>query len=167
MIPAPEGVKPIEVISKSKVETQEQLPAPEGSKPIDKKENETKTDKPSLIKIISDKNQEVKKCIGWNKPGCTSDSIKKVQSCMNVGVSGEFDDTLKNALASYPTTFAYKDGFNDSDVEKICRFKEDADKMDLVNKEKTARIQQKKQEMDSFSRQYPKQTTKAIRRDQF
>lgn len=167
MIPAPEGVKPIEVISKSKIETQEQLLAPEGSKPLDKKENEPKTDKPSLIKIPSDKNQEVKRCVGWNKPGCTSDSIKKVQSCMNVGMSGEFDDTLKNALASYPTTYAYKDGFNDSDVEKICKLKQDADKQDLQNKEQTARIAQKKVEMDMFSKQYPKATTKATKTDQF
>lgn len=156
MLTVPKGVQPIKIIS-NKIETKEQLIVPKGVEPI-KSEKKEKTQTPQP------KNNN---CVGWNKPGCFSESIKRVQACLNVGVSGNFDDTLKNVLASLPSTYAYKDGFNDSDVEKICKLKQDADKQDLQNKEQAARIAQKKMEMDMFSKQYPKATTKATKTDQF
>jgi hypothetical protein len=99
-------------------------------------------------------------CTGWNKVGCKSESIRKVQTCFNLGVSGNFDKNLSNELAKYATTFAYKDGFNDSDVDKICRFKNEEDKKVMLQ-------QQKQAELDRFRRQYPQQTTKATTIDEF
>jgi len=58
-------------------------------------------------------------CTGWNTLGCKSESIKKVQSCMNVGVSGNFDKYLQSELARYKSTYAFKEGFSDSDVQKF------------------------------------------------
>ena len=60
-------------------------------------------------------------CTGWNTLGCKSESIKKVQSCMNVGVSGNFDKYLQSELARYKSTYAFKEGLSDSDVQKICQ----------------------------------------------
>lgn len=156
MLTVPKGVQPIKIVS-NEVETKEQLIVPKGVDPI-------KPDRKEKISTPQIKNNN---CVGWNKPGCVSDSIKKVQACMNVGVSGEFDETLKIALASYPTTYAYKDGFNDSDVEKICKLKQDADKQNLQDKEQMARATQRKMEMDAFNKQYPKSTSKAVKVDQF
>ena len=99
-------------------------------------------------------------CTGWNKMGCKSDSIRKVQTCFNLGASGNFDKNLSNELAKYASTFAYKDGFNDSDVDKICRFKNEEDKKVMLQ-------QQKQAELDRFRRQYPQQTTKATTIDEF
>jgi hypothetical protein len=93
-------------------------------------------------------------CTGWNKMGCKSESIRKVQTCFNLAASGNFDKNLSNELAKYASTFAYKDGFNDSDVEKICRFKNEEDKKVMLQ-------QQKQAELERFRRQYPQQTTKA------
>jgi len=98
-------------------------------------------------------------CTGWNKMGCKSESIRKVQTCFNLGASGNFDKNLTNELAKYASTFAYKDGFNDSDVDKICRFKNEEDKKVMLQ-------QQKQAELDRFRRQYPQQTTKATTIDE-
>jgi hypothetical protein len=98
-------------------------------------------------------------CTGWNKMGCKSESIRKVQTCFNLGASGNFDKNLSNELAKYASTFAYKDGFNDSDVDKICRFKNEEDKKVMLQ-------QQKQAELDRFRRQYPQQTTKATTIDE-
>lgn len=166
MIPAPQGVRPIEPITNSKGETKEQLTAPETLQPIEKKGSGQK-EKERLIDKIDFRKEESKNCVGWNKMGCSSESIKKVQSCMNVGVSGIFDSILRDVLASYPTTYAYKDGFNDTDVDKICLAKQTADRIALLDKEKNAKMQMKKQEMDAFLKQYPQQTTKATKTDQF
>ena len=62
-------------------------------------------------------------CTGWNTLGCKSESIKKVQTCLNLGVSGNFDEFLKSELARYKSTYAFREGFSDSDVQKICIFK--------------------------------------------
>ena len=98
-------------------------------------------------------------CTGWNKMGCKSESIRKVQTCFNLAASGNFDKNLSNELAKYASTFAYKDGFNDTDVEKICRFKNEEDKKLMLQ-------QQKKAELEKYRRQYSQQTTKATTIDE-
>lgn len=158
MIPVPKGVKPLNSDSIEKKEQLEQIKVPQGVEPI-----KIEKDEPS----VTEKKPNTQNCVGWNKMGCSSESIKKVQSCMNVGVSGIFDAMLRDVLASYPTTYAYKDGFNDTDVDKICLAKQTADRIALLDKEKNAKMQMKKQEMDAFLKQYPQQTTKATKTDQF
>jgi hypothetical protein len=157
MLTIPKEIQPLKVIS-NKVETKEQLIVPKGIEPI----KSEKSDKKEKSSISPDKNNS---CVGWNKPGCFSDSIKKVQACMNVGVSGNFDDILKNTLASFSTTYAYKDGFNDSDVQKICTLKQEEDRQEALKREQLAKQAQKAMEDQAFERNYPQKTTKATRRD--
>ena len=124
-------------------------------------EPEEITPKPEETKKIPEKpiKTSTEECIGWNKMGCKSESIKKVQTCLNLPASSIFDGTLKTELAKYASTFAYKDGFNDSDVEKICRLKNVEDKNRILQ-------QQKQAELERFRRQYPQQTTKATTIDE-
>jgi hypothetical protein len=99
-------------------------------------------------------------CTRWNKEGCKSESIRKVQACLNLVVSGNFDKILGDELAKYASTFAYKDGFNDTDVEKICRLKNEEDKKRIL-------LQNRQAELERYRKQYPQQTTKATTIDQF
>jgi hypothetical protein len=158
MLQAPVGVEPLKIISSVEGVTNEQLVAPEDVTPIKIiKKNSQKSEK-----VISQEKNSVKtgNCVGWNKMGCKSESIKKVQTCLNLPASSIFDDTLKSELSKYPSTYAYKDGFNDSDVEKICRFKSEEDK-------KLMQQQNRQAELDRFRKQNPQQTTKATTIDQF
>lgn len=106
-------------------------------------------------------------CTGWNTLGCKSESIKKVQSCMNVGVSGNFDEFLKSEFARYKSTYAFREGFSDSDVQKICLFKQEEDRQEALKREQLAKQAQKVAEIQAFERNYPQKTTKATRRDEF
>ena len=106
-------------------------------------------------------------CTGWNILGCKSESIKKVQSCMNLGVSGNFDEFLKSELARYKSTYAFREGFSDSDVRKICIFKQEEDRQEALKREQLAKQAQKAAEIQAFERNYPQKTTKATRRDEF
>lgn len=106
-------------------------------------------------------------CTGWNTLGCKSESIKKLQTCLNVGASGNFDEYLKNELARYPFTYAFMNGFNDSDVQKICNFREVEDKNNLIKQEMLARDVMKSAELNAFLKKYPKGTTLATGRDEF
>ena len=106
-------------------------------------------------------------CTGWNILGCKSESIKKVQSCMNLGVSGNFDEFLKSELARYKSTYAFREGFSDSDVQKICVFKQEEDRQEALKREQLAKQAQKAAEIQAFERNYPQKTTKATRRDEF
>jgi hypothetical protein len=139
---------------KAKTEPEKTKTEPEKTKTEPEK---TKTE-PEKTKVKSTAN-EFETCTGWNKMGCKSESIRKVQTCFNLGASGNFDKNLSNELAKYASTFAYKDGFNDSDVDKICRFKNEEDKKVMLQ-------QQKQAELDRFRRQYPQQTTKATTIDE-
>ena len=106
-------------------------------------------------------------CTGWNTLGCKSESIKKVQSCMKVGVSGNFDEFLKSEFARYKSTYAFREGFSDSDVQKICVFKQEEDRQEALKREQLAKQAQKAAEIQAFERNYPQKTTKATRRDEF
>ena len=91
-------------------------------------------------------------CKGFNKLFCKSDSIKKVQTCLELEPTGNYDQKLNNILGSY----GFLSGFNDTDVERICnevqRRKEGQKRLDS---ERDAKIQQKKREQEEFRRQYP------------
>jgi hypothetical protein len=158
MLQAPEGIEPLKVISKLEKITNEQLIAPEDVEPIRIIKKKSEIPKPDAEKRKGA--THTGQCVGWNKMGCKSESIKKVQTCLNLAGSSIFDDTLKSELSKYPSTYAYKDGFNDSDVEKICRFKSEEDK-------KLMQQQSRQAELDRFRKQYPQQTTKATTIDQF
>jgi predicted GIY-YIG superfamily endonuclease len=106
-------------------------------------------------------------CTGWNTLGCKSESIKKVQTCLNLGVSGNFDEFLKSELARYKSTYAFREGFSDSDVQKICIFKQEEDRQEALKREQLAKQAQKDMEDQAFERNYPQKTTKATRRDKF
>jgi hypothetical protein len=106
-------------------------------------------------------------CTGWNTLGCKSESIKKVQTCLNLGVSGNFDEFLKSELARYKSTYAFREGFNDSDVQKICTLKQEEDRQEALKREQLAKQAQKDMEDQAFERNYPQKTTKATRRDKF
>jgi hypothetical protein len=158
MLQVPDGVEPLKIVSKVEKITNEQLVAPGDVEPI----KIVKKNSPEPEKAISQEKNTAKteNCVGWNKFGCKSESIKKVQSCLNIPVSGTFDENLKLELSKYSSTYAFKDGFNDSDVEKICRFKSEEDK-------KLMQQQNRQAELDRFRKQYPQQTTKATTIDQF
>lgn len=105
------------------------------------------------------KQSEPELCQGWHKKGCKSEAIKKVQNCLNIPSSGIFDEMLKNELEKYASTYAFREGFGDSDVEKICRFKNEEDKNRILQ-------QQNQAELEKYRRQYPQQTTKATTIDE-
>ena len=91
-------------------------------------------------------------CKGFNKLFCKSVSIKKVQTCLELEPTGNYDQKLNNILGSY----GFLSGFNDTDVERICnevqRRKEGQRRLDA---ERDAKIQQKKREQEEFRKQYP------------
>ena len=86
---------------------------------------------------------------------------------MNLGVSGNFDEFLKSELARYKSTYAFREGFSDSDVQKICVFKQEEDRQEALKREQLAKQAQKTAEIQAFERNYPQKTTKATRRDEF
>lgn len=100
-------------------------------------------------------------CRGFNQNGCKSESIKKVQECLGLTQSGNFDETLYNALGPY----GWQNGFNDSDVSRVC----DAIKRGPIPKytpqlspeeiKRQEEINRKNKEMEDFIKQYPVQTT--------
>jgi antitoxin component HigA of HigAB toxin-antitoxin module len=213
MIPAPKGVKPIEIVSKSKIETKEQMPAPEGVVPIEEPGNTTEptteneldkkveefeekiqevktsetyrraleelnslvdnvknstvtatekvklqynlwvlrnkleeknpTSKPQSVR--NDLSQTYKSCTGFNQLGCKSESIKKVQECLGLEPTGNFDNLMYNKLGNY----GWQNGFNDSDVNRVC---------DLIKKtiEMNIQIEKQKKEAEDFYRKFPK-----------
>ena len=57
---------------------------------------------------------------------------------MDIGVSGNFDEFLKSELARYKSTYAFREGFSDSDVQKICAYKQEENRqqrlLELTNK---------------------------------
>jgi hypothetical protein len=158
MLQAPEGIEPLKIISKIEEITNEQLVAPEDVEPIRIIKKNSK--QPEKVDSKEKSTPKTENCVGWNKFGCKSESIKKVQTCLNIPVSGTFDENLKLELSKYSSTYAFKDGFNDSDVERICRYKSEEDKKLMLQ-------QNKQSEQEKFRRQYPQQTTKATTIDQF
>ena len=106
-------------------------------------------------------------CTGWNTLGCKSESIKKVQNCMDIGVSGNFDEFLKSELARYKSTYAFREGFNDSDVQKICAYKQEENRQEALKREQLAKQAQKAAEIQAFERKYPQVFPPATERDEF
>jgi len=82
---------------------------------------------------------------------------------MNVGVSGNFDKYLQSELARYKSTYAFKEGFSDSDVQKICQLKQEEDRQEAMKREQLAKEAQKAREMEVFRKRYPQQTVKATK----
>lgn len=90
---------------------------------------------------------DFKPCTGFNQLGCKSESIKKVQDCLNLSPTGNFDRQLFNELGRY----GWQNGFNDSDVSRVC---------DLIKKTKETNIQIEKdrKEAEDFYKKFPKTT---------
>lgn len=107
-------------------------------------------------------------CRGFNQNGCKSESIKKVQECLGLTQSGNFDETLYNALGPY----GWQNGFNDSDVSRVCdaikrgptpKYTPQPSPEELKRREEEIKrqeeINRKNKEMKDFIKQYPVQTT--------
>jgi hypothetical protein len=97
--------------------------------------------------IRNDISTDFKPCTGFNQLGCKSESIKKVQKCLSLPESGNFDKTLYNALGQY----GWQNGFNDSDTTRVC---------DLINrkKEEKTKLEMDKKESEEFYKKFPKTT---------
>ena len=107
-------------------------------------------------------------CRGFNQNGCKSESIKKVQGCLGLTQSGNFDETLYNALGPY----GWQNGFNDSDVNRVCddikrgpipKQSEVVSPEEIKRREEEAKRleaeRKAEREMQDFIRQFPIQTT--------
>ena len=111
------------------------------------KQLSTKNATNSPEQIRNDISTDFKPCTGFNPLGCKSESIKKVQKCLSLPESGNFDKTLYNALGQ----FGWQNGFNDSDVTRVC---------DLINKKKEekTKLEMDKKESEEFYKKFPKTT---------
>lgn len=145
------GTRKPETTPKQETRTPETPPKQETRKPETPPKQETgppQTPPPTQVQDDG----VYKPCKGFNKLFCKSDSIKKVQTCLELEPTGNYDQKLNNILGSY----GFLSGFNDTDVERICnevqRRKEGQRRLDA---ERDAKIQQKKREQDEFRRQYP------------
>jgi hypothetical protein len=137
-------------IPSEKNNVQEQFIIPDEPNPSPKPQTNTPQTTPTPTQVKDD--GVYKPCKGFNKLFCKSDSIKKVQTCLELEPTGNYDQKLNNILGSY----GFLSGFNDTDVERICnevqRRKEGQGRLDA---KRDAKIQQKKREQDEFRRQYP------------
>ena len=97
--------------------------------------------------IRNDISTDFKPCTAFKQLGCKSESIKKVQKCLSLPESGNFDKTLYNALGQY----GWQNGFNDSDTTRVC---------DLINrkKEEKTKLEMDKKESEEFYKKFPKTT---------
>jgi hypothetical protein len=111
------------------------------------KQLSTKNATNSPEQIRNDISSDFKPCTGFNQLGCKSESIKKVQKCLSLPESGNFDKTLYNALGQY----GWQNGFNDSDTTRVC---------DLINrkKEENTKLELEKKEREEFYKKFPKTT---------
>lgn len=98
-------------------------------------------------KVRNEISTDFKPCTGFNQLGCKSESIKKVQKCLSLPESGNFDKTLYNALGQY----GWQNGFNDSDTTRVC---------DLINRKKqeNTKLEMDKKESEEFYKKFPKTT---------
>jgi len=154
MLQIPKGIKPTKELSKSS-SVEEQLTIPKGVEPTTPRDNNkgsSSSKQPSPQKDQSTPQQirneistDFKPCTGFNQLGCKSESIKKVQKCLSLPESGNFDKTLYNALGQY----GWQNGFNDSDVTRVC---------DLINKKKEekTKLELDKKESEEFYKKFPK-----------
>jgi len=137
-------------IPSEKNNVQEQFIIPDEPNPSPKPQTNTPQTTPTTTQVKDD--GVYKPCKGFNKLFCKSDSIKKVQTCLELEPTGNYDQKLNNILGSY----GFLSGFNDTDVERICnevqRRKEGQRRLDA---ERDAKIQQKKREQEEFRKQYP------------
>jgi antitoxin component HigA of HigAB toxin-antitoxin module len=108
-----------------------------------KLEEKNPTSKPQSVR--NDLSQTYKSCTGFNQLGCKSESIKKVQECLGLEPTGNFDNLMYNKLGNY----GWQNGFNDSDVNRVC---------DLIKKtiEMNIQIEKQKKETEDFYRKFPK-----------
>jgi hypothetical protein len=111
------------------------------------KQLSTKNATNSPEQIRNDISSDFKPCTGFNQLGCKSESIKKVQKCLSLPESGNFDKTLYNVLGQY----GWQNGFNDSDTTRVC---------DLINrkKEENTKLELEKKEREEFYKKFPKTT---------
>ena len=111
------------------------------------KQLSTKNATNSPEQIRNDISSDFKPCTGFNQLRCKSESIKKVQKCLSLPESGNFDKTLYNALGQY----GWQNGFNDSDTTRVC---------DLINrkKEENTKLELEKKEREEFYKKFPKTT---------
>jgi|688.fasta_scaffold572756_2 hypothetical protein len=156
MLQIPKGIKPTKEMSKTS-QVEEQLTIPKGIKPTrlrdnnkgssSSKEQSTPKDQSTPQQIRNDISTDFKPCTGFNQLGCKSESIKKVQKCLSLPESGNFDKILYNALGQY----GWQNGFNDSDVTRVC---------DLINRKKgeTTKLEMDKKESEEFYKKFPKTT---------
>jgi hypothetical protein len=156
MLQIPKGIKPTKEMSKTS-SVEEQLTIPKGIKPTrlrdnnkgssSSKEQSTPKDQSTPQQVRGTISNEFKPCTGFNQLGCKSESIKKVQKCLSLPESGNFDKTLYNALGQY----GWQNGFNDSDVTRVC---------DLINKKKEekTKLEMDKKESEEFYKKFPKTT---------
>jgi len=154
MLQIPKGIKPTKEMSKTS-SVEEQLTIPKGIKPTrlrdnnkgssSSKEQSTPKDQSTPQQVRGTISNEFKPCTGFNQLGCKSESIKKVQKCLSLPESGNFDKTLYNALGQY----GWQNGFNDSDVTRVC---------DLINKKKEekTKLEMDKKESEEFYKKFPK-----------
>jgi hypothetical protein len=108
-----------------------------------KLEEKNPTSKPQIVR--NDLSQTYKSCTGFNQLRCKSESIKKVQECLGLEPTGNFDNLMYNKLGNY----GWQNGFNDSDVNRVC---------DLIKKtiEMNIQIEKQKKEAEDFYRKFPK-----------
>jgi hypothetical protein len=108
-----------------------------------KLEEKNPTSKPQSVR--NDLSQTYKSCTGFNQLNCKSESIKKVQECLGLEPTGNFDNLMYNKLGNY----GWQNGFNDSDVNRVC---------DLIKKtiEMNIQIEKQKKEVEDFYRKFPK-----------
>ncbi len=89
-----------------------------GEEPPKEEEDNTILPNPDNTPLpVGDKCMTYKECFGTYTKCCKSDVIAKVQGCLGgLKPDGKFGPKTKAALE----TAGYPDGFNDSDVDKIC-----------------------------------------------
>lgn len=108
-----------------------------------KLEEKNPISKPQIVR--NDLSQTYKSCTGFNQLGCKSESIKKVQECLGLEPTGNFDNLMYNKLGTY----GWQNGFNDSDVSRVCN---------LIKKtiEMNIEVEKQKKEAEDFYRKFPK-----------
>lgn len=136
----------VDRVKNSTVETAEKVKLQYNLLILKKKlEEKNPTSKPQTVR--NDLTRTYQPCRGFNQLGCNSESIKKVQECLGIEVTGNFDNLTYNKLGVY----GWQNGFNDSDVNRVC---------ELIKKTKETNIQIEKdrKEAEDFYKKFPKTT---------
>lgn len=108
-----------------------------------KLEEKNPTSAPQIVR--NDLSKTYKSCTGFNQLGCKSESIKKVQECLGLELTGNFDNLMYNKLGNY----GWQNGFNDSDVSRVCNLIKKTNEMNIE-------VEKQKKESEDFYRKFPK-----------